>query len=260
MITPTRGFVTCATNKYHRLVVNLRESLQWFSKYPLHVIYFESMPDSAGETDILDTTPVSLEWFVKMRLKTVAAMQSPFEQTIFVDADTVATPRVDDLFALFGQFDGRYPLMQKHHTFLHDTVPFIKHWGWETRFPFPQGASYMYEWPKSKVFFEEVTELYRKSDDEGIEVPSADEGAMQAISCKYAVKHIAKIYSPCIWNIPDLQEGRMEKFVGSYNLFNGCKMTREDGLDDWTKMRDVIKDKLPPSPEPIIERVRVLLV
>lgn len=256
----TRGFVTCATNNYHKLVVNLRESLQWFSKYPLRVFYFESYPDTADKGDQFIEMAVPEGWFERMRLKTVAAMYTPFEQTIFVDADTVATPRVDDLFKMFGNFDGRYPLMQKHHTFLHETTPFIKHWGWETRFPFPQGASYMYEWPKSKVFFEEVTDLYRQADEDGIEVPSADEGAMMAISCKHAVKHISQIYSPCIWNIPAIMDGIKDSFPYTYQLFNGCKMTREDGLDDWTKMRDIIKDKLPPSPEPIIERVRVLLV
>ncbi len=95
----TAGYITVFNQAYENLANILQRGIKLFSKYPIHLV-------KINQNDPARTSFWKLE----------ALARSPFDYTVFLDADVVPTPCVDDLMELAMTARFQFPLIPRHIT------------------------------------------------------------------------------------------------------------------------------------------------
>lgn len=95
------GFLSYADEAYRPLAQVLLDSLEVFSEHPVALVRWEDLKSSQREKS---------NCFSKFR----AYLQSPFDRTVWVDADCVANRHVDALIEFARRYDASVPLMCCH--------------------------------------------------------------------------------------------------------------------------------------------------
>ncbi len=100
----TKGFVTVATGdeKYYRLAANLCESYRKRGKgsYPFTLIC-----DRENEYTACFDSVVTVDSFRRSTVDKLLMRHSPYQETIFLDADTLILENIDDLWDIFSEGD-----------------------------------------------------------------------------------------------------------------------------------------------------------
>jgi len=95
------GFLSYADATYRPLAQVLLDSMQVFSEHPIELMRWEDLRSSGWE---------KLNCFSKFR----AYLRSPFDHTVWVDADCVANRHVDALIDFARRYDAPVPLLCYH--------------------------------------------------------------------------------------------------------------------------------------------------
>jgi len=95
------GFLSYADATYRPLAQVLLDSMQVFSEHPIELMRWEDLRSSGWE---------KLNCFSKFR----AYLRSPFDHTVWVDADCVANRHVDALIEFARRYDAPVPLLCYH--------------------------------------------------------------------------------------------------------------------------------------------------
>ena len=126
-----RGYLTIAArrSKFLEMAVDMALSLREYTEYPIALAADEFITDLAKSkyTSVFDhMTLLPLRFCEGRALKYGAAEASPFEETIFVDADCIVLDSIDNLFATLDTND--LAMVGEHLTIDEDT----RHHGFST--------------------------------------------------------------------------------------------------------------------------------
>ena len=167
----TRGFITIATGKkqYYEIAVNLLRSYRYFAKekYPFAIIAEEENECTALFDDVILTNEAMHSFMDKLLLMKLC----PYDETIFIDADSLA---YGDLNAYWDFFEGatdfaslgaNYPLDQKEGPWynVEDIGKYGKEITYKTRVH--SGVCFIRKSDKLKKLYDDCMDIFNHYDE-----------------------------------------------------------------------------------------------